>query len=189
MIEFIDEFKQDHHTPISVVPIAPQPWAPPQQGWYKVNTDGAVFKEVGGCGIGVVIRNDRGKMMRSMSKRVELPLGSLEIEAKAVEEGVQLAWDLHLKQIILESDSLTVVSSLREHSLIPSSIHKVVEGTVRNLRCFDAWEVSHTRSSNFAAHVLASHARSVTDCIIWVEDTPPIIADQVHNDAICMNCI
>ena len=125
---------------------------------------------MGGCGIGVVIRNDRGQMMGSMSKRVELPLGALEIEAKAVEEGVQLVWDLGLKLIILKSDSLTVVNSLREHNLIPSNIHKVVEGTIRNLHCFDVWEASHTRrSSNFATHVLARHAKSITNCIIWVE--------------------
>ena len=125
---------------------------------------------MGGCGIGVVIRNDRGQMMGSMSKRVELPLGALEIEAKAVEEGVQLAWDLGLKLIILESDSLTVVNSLREHSLISSNIHKVVERTIRNLCCFDAWEASYTcRSSNFATYVLARHAKSITDCIIWLE--------------------
>ena len=100
-------------------------------------------------------------------------MGCIRKRSQSCGRGVHLAWDLGLKQIILESVSLTVVNSLREHSLIPSSIHKVVEGTVlRNLRCFDAWEVSHTRrGSNSAAHVFARHAKSVTECIIWVEGT------------------
>ena len=35
-------------------------WTPPPQGIYKANIDAAVFKEQRCCGIGVVIRNDKG---------------------------------------------------------------------------------------------------------------------------------
>ena len=53
---------------------------------------------------------------------MELPLGALEVEAKAVEEGMLLAWDLGLKDIIIESDSKLVINTLGEQSLLTNSI-------------------------------------------------------------------
>ena len=87
-------------------------WRPPKQGWYKVNTDGATFDDIKCCGVGVVIRNERGELMGALSKNFGLPLGGLEAEAMAVEEGVALAWGLGLEDIIIESDALLVTNSL-----------------------------------------------------------------------------
>ena len=80
-------------------------WRPPQKGRYKVNVDGAVFTSLKSIGIEVVIRNEDGLIMGAMSKNLPLPLGALEVEAKALEGGIELARDLGLWEVEFESDA------------------------------------------------------------------------------------
>ena len=128
--------------------------------------------------------------MGAMSKKIELPLDALEAEAKVVEEGMLLAWDLGLKEIILECDSEMVVKALGDQSLMQISIQKVIEGIKEWLNCFMAWRVLHIRrSGNISAHIMARNAKMLNHCNIWVEDTPPIIADQIQCDVTCLNSI
>ena len=136
--EFLNEYQAANmSTEHSTIPEAVR-WRPTKQGWYKVNTNGATFDDIKCCGVGVVIRNERGELMGALSKKFGLPLGGLEAEAMAVGECVALAWDLGLKDIIIESDALLVTNSLKNQSVMPSSIRKVVEGILEELRKFNA---------------------------------------------------
>jgi len=101
-----------------------------------------------------------------------------------------LAWDLGLKDIIVESDSLIMVNALRGLGPIPSSIRKVTGGIEMTLRQFSSWKATHiSRGSNRAAHLLAQHARQVDECIVWVKDTPSIIGNQIQHDVNNMNIV
>lgn len=51
--------------------------------------------------------------MGAMCRKVNLPLAALEIEARAVEERILLAWDLGLKDIIVESDAQTMTTAMK----------------------------------------------------------------------------
>ena len=123
--------------------------------------------------------------MGTLSRNLPLPLGALEVEAKAIEEGINLAHDLGLWEVEIESDALVIVKAITDAASRPSSILKVVEGIILGLGSFKQWSLSHTsRQNNLAAHIMAREARVLHDCHIWVEDTPPppVIAIQVQLD-------
>ena len=126
--------------------------------------------------------------MEAMCKKCDLPLKALEVEAKAIEEGIIFARELSLKKVILESDAQVVVKSLSKESMAPSSIIMVIEGAKMSLRGFESWAVNHIcRNKNSAAHIMAQDARFVSDVRVWVEDTPPMIEQQIMLDVSRLN--
>lgn len=64
-------------------------WSPPQGSTYKVNVNRAMFPDLKEVVIGVVIRDDKGRVMEALSKKVHAPLGTVEAEAKAFEKRLQ----------------------------------------------------------------------------------------------------
>ena len=125
--------------------------------------------------------------MGALSKKLHYPLGTLEAEAKAMECGIIFAWELGLKQVIIKGDSQTVFHGLTHETLAPISIQQIIAGSRMWLIAFTSWMASFTKwDSNVAAHLVAKHARDIVDCTIWVEDTPPIIVQQIYSDVISM---
>ncbi|KAK9992957.1 hypothetical protein SO802_022660 [Lithocarpus litseifolius] len=66
-------------------------WTLPHSPRYKVNVDGAIFQRLHAMGIGVVARDHVGQCVAAMSKNLWVPLGLLEAEAKALEDGIDFA--------------------------------------------------------------------------------------------------
>ena len=61
----------------------PAQWQPPGPGLYRVNVDGALFDADNIAGLGVVIKNEQGQVLVSLSKRLPLPSSVIEVEALA----------------------------------------------------------------------------------------------------------
>ena len=100
-----------------------------------------------------------------------------------MQEGLQLTWELGLREIIIEGDAQAVIKALQNPKTCPWPIQKVVEGAMLSSSCFKVWIASHVgRNGNEAVHLMAKMAKSLLDCKIWVDDTLPIIADQALQD-------
>ena len=109
--------------PVGRPPISWQPSGPFQ---YKVNVDEALFEADKTAGLGVVIRNEHGQVMASLSERIRLPSTVLEVEALAARRGLELAVETGFKNIVLESDSQILITALREGSYSLSSFGHIV---------------------------------------------------------------
>jgi len=60
-------------------------------------------------------------------------LGPLEIEAKAMEIGVSFAWDVGIKNVIVESDSKVVVDTLLGLCTPPMVVLNILDGVAHKL--------------------------------------------------------
>ena len=92
----------DEPQPTSTQEAVVASWTPPPVTNFKVNVDGAIFSEQRAVGIGVVVRDDQGRVAATISKRINEHLWAVEAEAKAFEEGLQLAKDIGIQDFILE---------------------------------------------------------------------------------------
>ena len=80
-------------------------WKPPPPGYFKVNVDGALFAKSKQSGMGVIVHDGEGNVVAAMCKKLDLPLGVLETEAKALEIGVAFAEEVGLRDVVFEADS------------------------------------------------------------------------------------
>ena len=146
-------------------------WLPPWENWFKINIDGAVFASQKAAGLGVIIRDDRGRVEATTSKKVWVPLGALEAEALVFEAGLLLARDIGIQDVILEGESLVIYNALCESSLPPSSVALVVLGMLDLCKEFRRIEFSHVkRKGNRLAHLLAKYAVGIYDFLVWMEE-------------------
>ena len=101
--------------------------------------------------------------------------GATITKAFAVDEGVRLAMELELQQIIVESDSAGVVEAINE-SNCNGEFGMVIQGSLELLRSFRSWIVRFLkRDYNRAAHELAQLAKVVGSSQQWRGVEPPML--------------
>ena len=91
-------------------------WTAPPPGFYKINVDGAIDENRRLSSVGVIIRDCKGRVVVVRSKVLNGMYEAETTEAFAVEEGILLARERGLNQVVIESDSLSVVQALNTNS-------------------------------------------------------------------------
>lgn len=139
-------------------------WKPPLPGYFKVNVDGALFTKSKQSGVGVIVRDEEGNVVAVMCRKLDLPLGALETEAKALEIGVSFAEEVGLRDVVFEGDSQLIINAIQGMGEAASSILNIIQGVLRKAQCFKTFDFLHTkRQGNVPAHCLLSMLKILRD--------------------------
>lgn len=101
-----------------------------------MNVDGAVFAAKKEVGLSFIIRDARGFVNATLSKKFKAPLGAIEIETKAFEAGLQFAKEMRIQEFVIEGDSLTIFNALVEQFLAPISVAPIIYGILSSMHEF-----------------------------------------------------
>ena len=142
--------------------------------------DGAVFERQRSVGIGVVVRDHFGVVRVALSMKFHGLLRPLETEAKAMEEGLQFAWDQGVSAAIFERDSMVVYNSLTGSIIPPSNICNLIIGPYFKQHSLAKFSVV-LRSGNRVAHGLAQYAKNLSDSCTWIGDMSPFLEQLVSH--------
>ena len=109
--EYADEFKQAqvHLAVLTRKQHSGDVWQPPSSTVYKLNFDATIFSGLDRSGYGVVIRNDKGDVMATMT------ISGLKVNMSKVAEllarrrALEFAVDAGFSRLIIEGDNSNVI--------------------------------------------------------------------------------
>lgn len=114
-------------------------------------------------------------VLTARSKLMHGSYGEEITEAFAVEEGILLASEMELQQIIIKSDSLMVVEAINTSSF-HGDMGPIIQGILGILSQLSSWKVKHLkRDYNRVAHELAQNAKAAGTSQQWRGMEPPML--------------
>lgn len=134
--------------------------APPPQGWFKLNFDGASQGNLGIVGIGCVIHSEEREEVVAIAK----PIGSTTnnvAEATVVVEGLLLCHEIGIQNLEIKGHSTIIINSLRLGNSCNFKINNLIKRARDLLPYFNSIIINHIcREGNCRADKLANNCRA-----------------------------
>ncbi|KAK8691626.1 hypothetical protein V6N13_075127 [Hibiscus sabdariffa] len=149
----------------------------------KINVDAAFDRVARSSVLGVVVRDSNEQLLSSCIQLNNAIASCFALEAQAVIQGLTFACDLGCRHVILERDSLTVISKLRFNNEDLSVLRPYISEKMGISRNFTLCQFVFTpRRGNVVAHLLAHFGKSLNIDSLWVEEIPSSLIPLVEAD-------
>lgn len=155
-------------------------WEKPKFGWTKLNTDGSIQREA--AGFGGLLRDHKGEPICAFVSKA--PQGDVFlVELWAIWRGLVLSLGLGIKEIWVESDSMSVVNTINRKQTCPKA-ESYLKQIWKLLKKFGKYRISHSwRETNRAADHLAKMVLLGNDVVLWPVDFPHSLCNIIKDDA------
>uniref|UniRef100_A0A8I7BI56 RNase H type-1 domain-containing protein n=1 Tax=Hordeum vulgare subsp. vulgare TaxID=112509 RepID=A0A8I7BI56_HORVV len=126
----------------------PQKWKPPDEGWVKVNSDGAVSRRgEGGCGGGDVLRDHHGAFLAASCHHFPTFTDPISAEIHACRRALQVATEINATRVHIELDAKEVVDMLNNPAKNLSVLGPWIQEIKTSMGVFDDAKISWVRRS------------------------------------------
>ncbi|KAJ8452772.1 hypothetical protein Cgig2_005108 [Carnegiea gigantea] len=157
-------------------------WKAPWAGYLKVNFDGALTGEA--ChGLGMVVRDGGGSVVLAGVRQGMGRFGPEYVEAMARRWAMQLALAKGLETVIMEGESLGLLSKLQKKDCPNTELGLIITDILVLVEQFSFCSFSHVkRTENRMAHTLAHVQPYDFSDRIWMDECPDCILNLVATD-------
>ena len=153
-------------------------WMPPPNGWIKVNVDAAFCITTRSATLGMVARNEKSEVCYSAVTKSEDTDTPLLAEIKAILFGVQMAKEMGIRNIQLESDCLLAITELSKNDDSFCEWNSILMDIEAESLDYDICLFTHvSRIANALAHNIAKYHCELGDHRIWRNALPPLICN------------
>ena len=179
----IDDYHGAFKLDVPPIQSTPMGWSIPPPSVFKVNFDGACsIVSRGSSGVGVVIRDGSSMVIAALSKLLPSNFPAEWTELFAIEQGLMLAQEMDLPQVMIESDALLTILAINQGNIGGEGGH-LVEGILQAKALFSCCSCAYLkRDYNMVAHELAQFAKTNHCSLVWKGVTPPFVSHLVVFD-------
>ena len=162
-------------------------WEKPPVGWAKLNSDGSAFGNPRRADRGGVIRDHNGKWIIGYAWSLGCTNNCMA-ELWALRDGLLLARDMGLNNLIIELDALSVVMLMNNNT--PNlTLEPLLNDCRKLVREIPNKQITHIfREANQCADAMAKLGASGTTSFVVFLHLPPVVERILANDKASLCC-
>lgn len=154
-------------------------WTKPPSGWFKLNSDCCYSGKNSVAGYGGTIRNGEGEWVIGYNGSCGV-CSIFSAEAWGVLKGIQLAANIGIQNLIVESDSKDIIECLNNVSTRDNWEQNIICECIDRAKLFNSIEFIHIfREGNQVADRMAKH---FTENVMIYQRPPEFLHSVLQND-------